>query len=368
MSQHDEIYERLAAHLSMTGMPLTDDLVEIVKQCFSPEQAKVALHLTPWPTPLTTQTIEQVSQHAGLESDRVETVLEQLVKKNLVFCTMQAGREKQYGFHHAGFGFPQSFFWDGKKSETAQKMTRLVVKYFNRDITAKAFGGTPTKPYRYIPVNQSVAPELQAVLPHDKMENVIENVERIAVAHCPCRVQAQLWNRGCDHPLEVCLKFDELAEYVIERKLGREISKPEARQIIEDCARAGLVHFVDNTAEKVKHNCNCCGCACWNVGNIKRRRIPRDELMAVYFIREDNFDNCVGCEACADICPVDAVSMEDGVATVDKDWCIGCGVCVQTCEVDAIHIRYREGAKTVPKDFGSLYDQIAEEREKSGKA
>jgi hypothetical protein len=37
--------------------------------------------------------------------------------------------------------------------------------------------------------------------------------------------------RPCEHPLEVCLKFDEMADYVIDQDLGRKINREEAREI-----------------------------------------------------------------------------------------------------------------------------------------
>lgn len=49
---------------------------------------------------------------------------------------------------------------------------------------------------------------------------------------------------------------------------------------------AGLVHLVDNAREGIKHTCNCSGCCCWSVGTIRRKKIPRDMLMATYFLRE----------------------------------------------------------------------------------
>ena len=80
--------------------------------------------------------------------------------------------------------------------------------------------------------------------------------------------------------------------------------------------------------------------------------------MAVYFIRKTDPDQCVGCGECIDICPVDALSLEDGMAKVDEDWCIGCGVCATKCESDALHIIYREDQKQVPADFETLHKRI----------
>jgi ferredoxin len=46
---------------------------------------------------------------------------------------------------------------------------------------------------------------------------------------------------------------------------------------------------------------------------------------------------CTGCDACAEICPVDAITVGDK-ATVDEDTCIDCGTCVDECPTDAIEL------------------------------
>jgi hypothetical protein len=170
-------------------------------------------------------------------------------------------------------------------------MANLVAKYFNRKVTQKAYA-TETKAFRYIPVDKTIEPDIQAVYPYHMMESVIQKATVFAVCHCSCRMIARLRGMGCEHPTEVCIKFDEVAQYVIDRKLGKEITREQAREIIKQSEEAGLVHFVDNAIGDIKHNCNCCGCACWNVGSIKRRKIPRDALMATYFIRKTDKDEC----------------------------------------------------------------------------
>ena len=112
----------------------------------------------------------------------------------------------------------------------------------------------------------------------------------------------------------------------------------------------------------MKHNCNCCGCACWNVGAIRRRKIPRDVLMAVNFVRETDPDRCVGCGACLDVCPVDAIALDGGLAVVDEEWCIGCGVCAVRCEYDALQVKYRPGQGETPPDFRALHEKIGSEK------
>jgi Pyruvate/2-oxoacid:ferredoxin oxidoreductase delta subunit len=170
-----------------------------------------------------------------------------------------------------------------------------------------------------------------------------------------------LGRSDCHHSLEVCVKYDELAEFVIDKGLAREISKDEAHHIMENSEKEGLVHMVDNAQGQIKHTCNCCGHYCWNVGIIRRRKIPRDQLMAVYFIRETELDECIGCGACAEICPVAAVKMVEDKPRVDPDWCIGCGVCAVQCPANVISIRRRLETKG-PKDFAQLHQQIKAQR------
>jgi len=45
---------------------------------------------------------------------------------------------------------------------------------------------------------------------------------------------------------------------------------------------------------------------------------------------------CIGCQVCLGECPVNVITMEDGVAVIDGEGCIGCGKCYDVCPSDAI--------------------------------
>jgi ferredoxin len=46
-------------------------------------------------------------------------------------------------------------------------------------------------------------------------------------------------------------------------------------------------------------------------------------------------DECISCGACADGCPVNAISEGDGKYVIDAATCIDCGACADVCPVSA---------------------------------
>ena len=47
-------------------------------------------------------------------------------------------------------------------------------------------------------------------------------------------------------------------------------------------------------------------------------------------------DSCIGCGTCVSICPKEAITIQDDLATINKDLCVECGACSNNCPVDAI--------------------------------
>lgn len=48
---------------------------------------------------------------------------------------------------------------------------------------------------------------------------------------------------------------------------------------------------------------------------------------------------CFGLGTCVNVCPVNAISLQDGVAVVDEEKCISCGQCVAMCPQHIISMR-----------------------------
>lgn len=47
-------------------------------------------------------------------------------------------------------------------------------------------------------------------------------------------------------------------------------------------------------------------------------------------------EKCTGCGICVNVCPVEAISLDRGVAVVDEGTCTACGLCVNECPNGAL--------------------------------
>ncbi len=71
-----------------------------------------------------------------------------------------------------------------------------------------------------------------------------------------------------------------------------------------------------------------------DISDIRLNRIiliPRVEVSIMPTIKAED---CVGCGACVDACPQDAITVDD-VAVISAD-CIDCGACIDECPSGAI--------------------------------
>ncbi|MDI9503025.1 MAG: 4Fe-4S binding protein [Tissierellia bacterium] len=71
-----------------------------------------------------------------------------------------------------------------------------------------------------------------------------------------------------------------------------------------------------------------------------------------------DLDECMGCKVCQpeNICPMNAISVVDGVMELDKELCNNCGLCVEKCPFDVIP----EGNRGYKVTVGGRWGKIGE--------
>jgi H+/Na+-translocating ferredoxin:NAD+ oxidoreductase subunit B len=356
-------YRKLMEHLGNVGIgyPQSDDFLGVLEKTIDPEEAEIALGLPIRVAPFEVEDVDVIAARVGRPVDEVEKILERLAQKNYLYKRKTESGKTGYAFIQLGHGMVQIFYWKGGElTDVAKAVAGPLANYMKKGVkdivkTERAHL------FRYVPVNKAIDHIRQAVFSYDMMTEVVDKAKKIAVAHCSCRQRVPvLTGNQCTHSSEVCLKFNKMAEFIIDRGLGREITKEEALEKIRLSEEEGLIHFVDNCQDEVQHNCNCCACCCWNVMPIKNRLVPRDIMMATYYLRETDQEECTGCGQCAEDCPLDIIAMEGEQPMVDETVCIGCGVCLLNCPTEAAQLKKKDD-KVPLKDFNTLYQTCIED-------
>ncbi|HUT85080.1 MAG TPA: hypothetical protein VMX95_10555 [Thermodesulfobacteriota bacterium] len=129
--------------------------------------------------------------------------------------------------------------------------------------------GSKTPLARVIPVEKTLDARIE-VLPYEVISKMLDRVSAFALAQCACRVSVG----GCDKTRDVCLVFDRLGKFLVERKLAREITREEAEDALRRAEQAGLVHTTNNSQDSLNFLCNCCTCCCTILRGLTRLKNP----------------------------------------------------------------------------------------------
>lgn len=133
------------------------------------------------------------------------------------------------------------------------------------------------------------------------------------------------------HTQEVCIQCSEASvNSMFDRGFGKKISKEDAKEVVRQCDREGLIH-----SPTTYHFCNCGPEHCYPFRYSKltgsRKAWPKS-----FYLAKVEAETCIGCKQCVKRCPVRAISMMDKKASINKEECVGCGVCRVPCKMNAI--------------------------------
>jgi Pyruvate/2-oxoacid:ferredoxin oxidoreductase delta subunit len=320
----------------------------LVEELFTPEEAAVYNAI-----PKGYNQAEAIAKEMGKEITEISPILEGMAFKGL--CT--AGSMGGVTFYSAPVFVPGIFeyqFMRGSKTERDKKLAKLIHAYKS---ALDAGQGPPKETFptsRVIPVDKKIQAE-NSIHTYQQVASYIEKYQPLAVATCFCRHEAKLLDEkdDCGKPDEVCMTFGMGAQFIIDRKMGRQISKEEALKILEQTEEAGLVHATSNRQE-IDFLCNCCSCHCMMLKTALAQPKPGLAMNSGFKPQHDG-EECTACGSCIDRCPTGALVMGDeDVPVLNSDLCIGCGVCATGCDFEAITLVARADILPPPLDQKAL--------------
>ena len=218
--------------------------------------------------------------------------------------------------------------------------------------------------FRTYPISADVVAE-DELAPYNDWRAIIRRHQTITVSPCQCRIMFE--SQGVPYPEEfpqrTCLSLGEMAEYFIENGIGEQITQDEAIAIYEDIIDKGMV--VESICTKDADIMCCChGSACGNLMGFKAtagQNKPAGKNFNAYNLEYDP-EVCIGCGACVERCPMEAISLDDDNKCVHNDVCVRCGQCVSVCPASARILRLRDDWPELPNDYLECHQFIAKER------
>jgi len=359
MESNIGVYRKLQKHIDNmpVAFPESESGIDIklLKHLFTPEEAKIALELSALPEPL--ERIHKRLRKTGISIDELEKTLDNLTNKGSILGG------KFYERKGSGKYYSKAQLAIGMYELQAGRLTKDIEKDFQDYMNEKFYKvlhSKKTSQMRTIPINKGVNIE-RYIDSYDNVRNIVQKSNRpIAVIECVCRSGKDLFEEPCKHSdiRETCLLFEDIANFAIAGEAARVITKEETLAILDKAEDAGFVLQPENNQNP---NFICCGCCCNVLTSVKKFQRPIEFYHSNYYSKIDS-GRCEACEQCVEICPMEALSIENDYSSVDLDRCIGCGVCISTCPNNAIELKKKDKKYIPPKDHDAMYKKILMER------
>ena len=227
-----KVYEKLAQYLDDLpgGFPRTESGVEmrILRRLFTPEDAKLAAHLT-----LIPEEPRVIARRAKIPVEEVSRRLEEMVKNGLISGVYPKSKSPLYMAQQFIVGF-----WEGQVNRLSRELIQDFEEYLPFYTEQNIGPGVPQ--LRTIPVGKSISTQNEVML-YEQAEELVRTHKTFAVANCICRQEMRIMGKGCEKPEESCLSFGVAARIMVRTGRGRAISLEETLAILQRAEEAGLV-------------------------------------------------------------------------------------------------------------------------------
>lgn len=327
------------------GAPTSETLYKILEVLYTEKEAKwVAL------LPVRPFTVKKAAKIWQTSEFKAERLLDHLCEKALLVDSYHNGIRK-FVMPPPMAGFIEFALMRTRGDIDQHYLGELYYQYMNveEDFIKDLFFATETKLGRvYVQEPVLTNDKTNHILDYERATHIVEEAEYIGLGLCYCRHKMFHAGHPCEinAPWDVCLTFDNVARSLAQHgDYARLISKAEALDALERSYASNLVQIGENVREHPAFICNCCG-GCCEALQAARHFSPMQPVATTNYIPEISLENCVGCGKCAKVCPVLAISMEEGEngkkkAAVNREICLGCGVCARNCAVKAIELKRR---------------------------
>jgi len=166
-----------------------------------------------------------------------------------------------------------------------------------------------------IPVEKAIESENQSASV-EHISHWLKKYDKYSVGQCTCRKQQTMRGEGSGQINgEFCMGMGDMAEYCVDRGMGRYITYDEALEILQRAERHGFVHQITNIdgEDKIVAICNCAPGVCNALRTSQLYNTPNMSRSA--YRAHVKKENCVACGKCVEVCPVGAAKLGQKLCT-----------------------------------------------------
>jgi len=345
---YQDLWRTYATH--PFGALESQTFIEILKFYFEPDEAALAAKMSFQPEPE-----EVIAKRAGLSLEDASQLLTKMASKFFIigFQRPDGRRTFRLKIIAAGDGLFEIPFIVREPSPDLERLGDLWNQYMNEGAGAEIHSGGIAIS-RTLPAIK--APKENVLVFEDAVE-VVKRAPAPVIVPCSCRTA----HRNCDDPIRVCIVLSEgnptpreegtpvLDEHHLVGDPTRMRPAPvdEVVETLKLASDAGLVHMTMNFQDDPWFICNCCPHACGLLRGLTTWKGVGAVAPSTFWSVLDA-DLCNGCGNCEPRCPVDAITMADGLPEIKHELCLGCGQCTFVCAPNALSLQKREDKILTP--------------------
>lgn len=257
--------------------------------------------------------IKALAQMNNMSEEDTQKMVDHLVWVGLIEMTREnEDHHKQYNVPIFVPGSAEFMMMNDKLTEEHPQLAT----FFNLMTQMPLEGITPMIPPGGSGVGMHVIPVEKAIghvnesLDIEHISHWLNKYDKYSVGQCTCRKQQTMRGEGSGEINgEFCIGVGDMAEYCVDRGMGRYISYDEVLEILQRAEDHGFVHQITNIdgEDKIVAICNCAPGVCNALRTSQLYNTPNMSRSA-YRAHVDK-DLCVACGKCVEVCPVGAVKL-----------------------------------------------------------
>ena len=170
-----------------------------------------------------------------------------------------------------------------------------------------------------IPVEKAIEHENKSVSV-EHISHWLNKYDKYSIGQCTCRKQQAMRGEGTGEiPGEYCIGVGDMAEYYVDRGMGRYLTYDEVVAYLKKFEEKGYVHQITNIdgEEKIVAICNCAPGVCNAIRTSQLYNTPN--MSASAYRAHVDAEKCVACGKCVEVCPVGAAKLGQKLCTKEGE-------------------------------------------------